>query len=476
MADILATIGLDHSQFKRGLSRVKEMAARDSSDIARNLQRAGDFARFSAGEKIFKRVFGFASSAVKAFAKDNADAQATLDKWAGAGEGIRKGIGGDLIGLLDTLNPILDRLRQIDELRGRLVDSLAGLASGGVFRGGEEISDVNDARAAAAGQAEGFARMRRLQEAGLKFGADANDAAGNTTAAGAFREQLRHRQELEKIGKMADKQEAAALLENENTLHAIKMANLDRQKKAKVDEWSEQKRQLQEEQEVQALRLAGREREADVMEAELKVAEQIRKVENDSTLSKAEKLSRVQSLQLFQGVAGRQAGQAFDGKFNRDRAKALGGVEDSLGRDRVALLEARGEKELADLAAMRLDYEKRIADIREETTLGAFEKEQLINQTLTARDQILSATLEGQIEDLESQLKRKRRGDNFREVEAGIGGAVIGQGLSFGRGRSEADKDQRSIEERLDKLREIDARGFDRLAGLLERGVPATAA
>jgi hypothetical protein len=476
MADILATIGLDHAQFKRGLSRVKEMAARDSSDIARNLQRAGDFARFSAGEKVFKRVFGFASSAVKAFAKDNADAQATLDKWSSAGEGIKKGIGGDLIALLDTLNPLLERLKQIDELRGRLVDSLAGLASGGVFQGGENVSDVNEQRAAAAEQAEGFARMRRLQEAGLKFGADANDAAGNSTAAGAFREQLRHRQELEKIGKMADKEEAAALLANENSLHALKMANLDRQKKAKADEWDEQKRQLQEDQEVQALRLAGREREADVMEAELKVAEQIRKVENDSTLSKAEKLGRVQSLQFFQGVAGRQAGADFDGKFNRDRAKALGGVEESLGRDSVSLLEARGQKELAELAGIRLDYEKRIADIREETTLGAFEKEQLINQTLEARDQILSATIEGQIEDLESQLKKKRAGGDFREVEAGIGGAVIGQGLSFGRGRSDGDKDQKAIEERLDKLREIESRGLDRIANLLERGVPATAA
>jgi hypothetical protein len=475
MADILATIGLDHQQFKRGLSRAREMAARDSSSIAKNLQRAGDFARINAGEKIFKRVFGFASSAVKAFAKDNADAQATLSRWGSAGESVKKGIGGDLVALLDTLDGILARMRRLEELRGRIVDATA-TAMLGVAEGGNTVTDVNQQRAAAAEQAESFARMRRLQEAGLKFGADANEAAGNTTAAAAFREQLRHREELQKIGKMADKEEAAALLENENKLHAIKMAHLEREKKAKSDEWAENKRQLQESQEVEAMRLAGRDREADVMEAELRIAEQIRKVQNDQSLSASQRATRVQSLQFLQRVAGEQAGRKFDNDFNTKRGRALSGFAEGLAGDQISLLEAQGQKELAELAGIRLDAEKRIAEIREESTISATEKEQLINQTLESRDRILSATVEGQIDELERELRRKRRGADFREVEAGIGGAVIGQGLSFGIGRENSDKDQRSIEERLDKLREIEARGFDRLAGLLERGVPATAA
>ena len=478
MADLDVTLGLNYQQFRQALARAKNEGKRGADDISRAMARVGNLARFYTGGEILMRGFRFASDAVKAFAKDNADAQAVLAKWDRAGDGIQKGIGEDLVALLDNLSPVLDGLAKLDEYRKRLVNNIAdgfNALSGGVDSG-ETASGVDQARAAARQAAEDDARRRALRAASLKFGADANDASGRTREAAMFREEIRHEAEKKRIGQIADQQQQQAERDFETSLHTMKLADIEREAREGARKFEEHKRELEAEQQLSSLRLNRREREAAVLEAQLKFVKEIAEVENDRSLSPGEKNNRLASLRGLQDSAGRQAALEFDVKSDRERQAALRGLGFDASRGRIDVLRTRGEQELADLAQLRLDTEEKIAAIRQDAVdqkITEADADEAINRALVTRDDILRESLKRDVKDVTRAIRKHAQGDSFREVEAGFGGSIVGSALSFKTGSADYQEESVRLQERLEKLTEENTRLLGSIAENTRSGTGA---
>mgnify|MGYP000402570152 CR=1 FL=1 len=379
MAGINVTLGVDGAEYKQGLNRALKEADTFSAGWSKAIRSAGagNLSRLVVGDQILRRAFQFASSAVLEFAKDNADAQATLRSWDAIGTGIKKAIGEDLVAGLNAALPLVRELAGgFEKMRGAAVNALAGLFSGNPAGESPDFRDIDQERARNRDQLAEIARAKRLEEANLQLGADLNRTAGNEADAARFDEALRYLRARKDIGgRDISQSEKDALLAGERQRNRGNLGAIDRREAER----------------------AARER------AELE----------QRASQEAERANR----------------------FRVDQAEKARTARDRVGRqledNRLEILRSSAGGAEVEEARTRLDFERQILEVRREAGLTPDEKNAYIGQLASQRDQLLAAMVAARVKDTNNELQGLRSGGNVRGLEAGIGSGFNTRG-TFG--------------------------------------------
>lgn len=381
MADQTVTLGMDTRDYTNGIGRALKEADRFGKDFQKTIKAAGggNLGRVLVGDQVLQRSLKFASEAVKAFAKDNADAQAVLDRWEGIGEKFKAAIGRDLVGAMegfgDTLSGVMQRL---DGFRTEVVDSIVSAATGDPMH----ASRVDEQRKANEDQARQFAIQQRVDAERMKVAAERARAMGDTAEAARIEERGRYREARQRIGKIADPGERAAMQELEATRHASRMYAIQKD----LDEKAAAERK--------ALNERVAKDQADIAERKAKIAQ-----------DRAE-----------------------------ERARTIEGLSKSFDRNDIDVMAAKGMKEEVELARVRLDYEEQIKAVRDSTVLTAAERQSTVDFLRSQRDEILAGLTGAQVDEARKAVNEAGRGGSFRSLEAGAGGDFFSRGTFAGAG------------------------------------------
>lgn len=105
--------------------------------------------------------------------------------------------------------------------------------------------------------------------------------------------------------------------------------------------------------------------------------------------------------------------------------------------NRIDIMEAQGQKDAAELARIRLDYERQIFAVREDADLSMLDKAQQIATLEKQRNELVTATMDRQKKDADELVKAsKPRPGGQRELGGGIGGGFFSAAV-FGGGGSQ---------------------------------------
>lgn len=465
MADIQTTLGLNYQDFKRGLAQASAEAQRSTREIGGHFESLGGLLRGKFLKETAFKVFEYGSAAIKAFAKDNIDAQNAMKQWEERSEKLNKSIGEDLYHTLKMLDG-LGVPKALDWLVNARVGVVDAVATGmqalvGGPNGGETISDVNDAREQSNESAKSIARTRRDRELYLAFGGDANEAAGNKDAAARFREEARHAQELKKIAGEGDGEEQMQRREYEDKVHQLKLQHIDEERNRRLQAIADEFDAAQGDLLASRLELSGQAREAKVQSAVAGYDSRIRSVEN-SDMDPEEKRRKLDRLRQLRVQAGDMAGAKHDSETNKERESALNRISSDHAQAGIDLYDTQGYRELADLAKLRVTYAQQEADIRTQTSLSQADKELAINQLQADRDRALLAHAQQSEEDLQHQIDTKVGGTAFRGVTAGLGGDRAGSVLASGGGQE--DYELKRLNDRQEMFHEREAELLRKIA------------
>lgn len=413
MADVLATMGMDTREYTRGLRDAERQSERSkdkinrvwgSSDAERKLLNIGKMAAAAFGGAA---IVSGATRAVKQYADAYGELTPGIARAREEFDKFSESIGRDLAGAIESIGGGGGLLGMLDSARGSTVNFLADAVNwfGGGLNSEETAADVDEQRRLAEESIKAGQRQRDLREAGLGLDAEQLDAAGDTFGAREAREELRHIQELRKIGQEEDSIKQRALREIEEQRHAARMQAIERERSAEKDQAGERQRAAQEaiaaeveRQTMEEYRLAGMDREIAEAEARARVGKAF-----DPAIAAAEESGDSWFAEQLRGqrdtAAANAVGQVRRG-FDIKDAEEAGAFEERFAmesqRFELDKLRLDGRREEAELLQIELEYQERIAEVMESQAVSADRKREIARALEGQRDELLALTLDKQ--------------------------------------------------------------------------------
>lgn len=325
MADMVATMGLDETEFRRGLQRMEAMSRSETSRIQGHFERmhAGFARAFRMGTAMlaFRQSISIIGDLMRDYAQRNDEAAASLDRLSASASSaflpIQRGL--DLLGRAGSGNQADQFIKGFTGGLGGSINFVSDLISG--EQGNAQMADQN------AALEEQITLIRKRQEEWTRLKVDLNtsffQSSGQDVFAEIETEKERHRRVLEQIKAMREQfglnnSDNNILLSSANATHQnrLRQINETAHKRAfeeasgmgdeaverfraqqKADEQSRAanfaldigEKQAQ----MEIKRLQGKEQEVALDRIRLDLAVQLREIENQQSLSQEQKAQRV---------------------------------------------------------------------------------------------------------------------------------------------------------------------------------------
>lgn len=393
MSDMVATLGLDDAEYRRGLDRADEKA--------RGFSRSTD----AALKGVRLGLLGAAGAAwtlADTFARVNPEMSRPFLETQRALRDIRTGIGRDLVNTLDFSAQIdgINKLRQV------YVDFYTDVFGG-------EARAVNAARVLEDEMIRLAKAVRAMAPRELELREQMLRSSGRDEDADLVAERLKHRQNLEANARVGNENrlsntDISVLNEAEERRHAAAIANIRKEHQERRDKQASEMAAkaataarehedavrgigiVYERDRVDRLRLAGHDREAELLAVELDYRERMLTISREESLTANERLTAEGYAQLTRAKTIELINRQHDADRDLEAARASArrqDFEDAVRAMEIDNIRAAGRDREADTAALRLRAEEKIRSIRGSEDISDGDKQRLIDRVTALTDE-----------------------------------------------------------------------------------------